>query len=106
MTFDDLLFKILQAGLTVELELQGGTLWYNIHTGAKSNLLITKKDYNLCSYRARYSDGDCEEYQEFLYVLMSCLCGRDYASDNFFKFLYEEGLVEKNIETKTSWRVK
>ena len=106
MTFDELLIKILQAGLMVELEFQDGILWYNIHTGAKSNLLITRKDYNLCSYRARYSEGDCEEYREFLYVLMNCLCGRDYASDNFFKLLHEEGLIEKNIETKTSWRVK
>jgi hypothetical protein len=73
---------------------------YQIETGAKSNLTLfappEPAGARICDTKDRY--GKCEvvfNFDYFCYVLMSCMCGRDYASDTFFAFMVKYGMMEE-----------
>lgn len=104
--FNQLLNRIIDSGMTIELTKVDGNIAYEIQTGAKSNLTIYEVvgDDAICYYKNRYSEGICNSYEDFLYELKGCLCSRDYASQVFFDFLEQEGVFEKVIETKVSYK--
>lgn len=104
-TFDDLLLHLVSSGFDIHLGKGDGCFTYEIFTGAKSNLTISKHPLHLCNFEARYDHrGSCEDYQDFLYELKGCLCGRDYANAVLFEFLEKEGILTKVVETKVRYK--
>lgn len=103
MTFEELLIKLVEEGFDITLKKGDGCFSYEISTGAKSNLIISKDIDCLCKFEARYHKGVCEDYTDFLYELKDCLCGREYANAVFFNFLENEGIIAKVVETKVRY---
>ncbi len=92
MNLQNILEKLLDEGIDINLSKTDGTTWYNLNTGMKSDLYIAEVD-NQFVYKARYGvEGNFEDYHDLLYIAKSCLHGRDFADYNWLKLFKKESI--------------
>ena len=104
MTFQQILHKLLENNIEIVMSKVNSTVWYNLDTRMKSDLLIAEKDGKFI-YKARYSAGEFETYKELLGLATDCLHGRDFANSRWVSLLVSEGYLRATTTTVTAFEV-
>jgi hypothetical protein len=94
MTFNEIIERLLDEGIEIVMSKEDGTVWYNLNTMMKSELLIAEKGDNYI-YKARYGKaGEFETYRELLRLATNCMHGRDFANHHWIALLVKEGYLK------------
>lgn len=103
MALEKIIEKLLDAEIEITLTKKDGVVWYNLNTQMKSGLSVSKQK-NEFFYKARYSEGNFEDYEDVLFLAKECLHGRDFANEKWIDLLKKEGVLQVETETKVSYK--
>lgn len=89
----DYIIQIANLGIEPSIKIRQGKLFVDLHTGAKSDCHLTIENDKIVAKR-RYGEEDIiESFEDILYSVRQCRCGRDY-----FDFRWSEALEKLGIK--------
>lgn len=108
MTFEEIIDKLLDNGIEITLKKQDGVVWYDLNTGMKSHLWITKdEDYAdgpFAKYQARYDEsGTIRGWSDLMWVAKQCKYGYDFINTSWCELLVKEGMLQVITKTTVSY---
>lgn len=98
--------EIVKAGVEPSIIFVDGKIWYNLNTGAKSGLYIRHLEDDLFEINVRYNgcrEENIHSLRDVLYLVLSCMCGRDYVGEPWTKLMMEHGLASVKTITKVNY---
>ena len=105
MTFEEMIDKLLDNDIEITLKKENGVVWYDLNTGMKSHLWISKSpnpggDETAISQGRYEHRGSIDTWSDLLDEVKGCLHGRDFMSADWQDLLVKEGRL--TVKTKTT----
>lgn len=90
-----LIHTIINEGITVSMwkDVKNEVV-YDVHTEAKSHLYL-KFTNQQCAYYGRYDSGFINTFNDLLFEVKNCLCGRDYINPSWVAVLKKYEMWEE-----------
>ena len=89
--FNQMIKKVLQNNIDVTMSMHSDhVIWYDLNTKMKSDLRIALID-GVCVYQSRYDRGFILDFDQLLFQVSECICGRDFGNHHWFKLLADNG---------------
>lgn len=107
MTFEEMIYKLLDNGIEITLKKQDGVVWYDLNTGMKSHLWIAKSpnpggDETAISQGRYDHKGSIDTWSDLLWEVKGCLHGRDFMAGSWQDLLVAEGMLKVTKTTTTT----
>lgn len=105
--FMELVKQVVEQGISVTLEwdFSRNTIYADLNFQAKSHGYLYEQEDSSLVLEMRYEvTKNIEEFSDLLYAFKSGLYGRDYGNQRWFDLCKKHGVLEKVVETKTTYR--
>ena len=105
--FMELVKRVVEQKIPVTLDWNSsrGTMYANLNFEAKSHGHLYEQGDGSLILEMRYGvTENIEEFSDLLYAFKSALHGREYGSSMWFNLCEKHGVLERVIETKTTYR--
>lgn len=105
MTYDELLLETIKNGIDVtqHYDKESGSWYADLKFGAKSHGYLYDEDSKLVLKMRYDKTAEVEEFLDLCWLFKSALCGRDYGNPDWFEACVKHGVMQKQVETKTSY---
>lgn len=105
MLLQELILELVKNGIEVTLEWDKTreVVIHNLNTGMKSHCHLVEIDGKIIAEMRYDKSSVVEDYDEILWIVKNCMCGRDYLSGNWLTLLLKEGVIKANTTTQTNY---
>lgn len=105
MSLQELILELVKNGIEITLEWDKTRelVVHNLNTGMKSHCHLVEKDGKVMAEMRYDKTAVVEDYDDVLWVVKNCMCGRDYLSGSWLALLLKEGVIKAVTTTETNY---